>query len=99
MSQQFRTQRIGFLLLPLLWIAVIVYNQFTFYPFTQEVRLHSYEFELLYILFAPFVFSLPKHPHAAMNVTKRLYIWGFTLAVLFYVIGTLLSLYGMSTRG
>jgi hypothetical protein len=87
---------IALLLLPFTWMAVIAHNQVTFYPFTREVRIYWHEIELLYLLFAPFVFALPKHPLAVTNFAKRIYIWGCASAVFFYGTGTLLLLYSMS---
>ncbi len=96
MTKKFRLLPLAFLLLPFTWLAVIVHNQVTFYPFTREVRIYSYEIELLYLLFAPFVFALPKHPLAVVNFVKKLYIWGCALAFFFYGTGTFLALYSMS---
>jgi hypothetical protein len=68
------------LALPIIWAAIVIYNQAIFYPFSRRLMISSYEIELLLILFAPFVFVLPKSSSHFLGVIRKLY-WVFFFGI------------------
>jgi hypothetical protein len=93
MTKVFRLPPVALLVLPLMWVGVVVYNQVTFYPFTKEIIIYSHEVMILYLSFAPFVFALPKHSLGLVTNATRMYRWGFFLIILVSGLVTLLMIF------
>ena len=61
-------------LVPFLYTLVsIIDSKITFYPFLKQAGLYDYEFVLLWLLLAPFVFVLQAPTQRALVLAQKMY--------------------------
>lgn len=83
-------------LIPFLYVlGLIIEAKITFYPFTPQFGLYDYEGALLWLLLAPFFWSLPPASNRPLRLARKLY-WVsaallLTLAVLFLLVALFLA--------
>jgi len=82
-------------LLPFLYVlALIIDSKITYYPLLKEAAFYDYEFVLLWLLLAPFIFALPAPTQRAILLARKIYwisvacLVSLILLVAVLVIGT-----------
>ena len=82
-------------LLPFLYVlALIIDSKITYYPLLKEAAFYDYEFVLLWLLLAPFIFVLPAPTQRAILLARKIYwisvacLVSLILLVAVLVIGT-----------
>lgn len=85
----FRRQWLS-LVFPLLTIAVIVRNQFVFYPYLHEIKIYQYEIEFLYLTFAPTVYFLMRGDDGLIRYFRKTYWIIFVVLFIFNLVGVVM---------
>lgn len=67
-------------------LGLIVEAKITFYPFTHQFGLYDYEAALLWLLLAPFIWSLPPASNRPLRLARKLYWVTATLLLIFAVL-------------
>ncbi len=68
-------------------LGLIVEAKTDFYPITQSISLYDYEFVLLWLLLAPFIYSIPSQSHIALMFVKKAYWFVFFALGTFFILG------------
>ena len=73
-------------LAPFLYVLFqIIESKITFYAVDQKVTFYGYEFVLLWLLLAPFVFMLPSTELRSLKLSRKLY-WISVIAIVTLIV-------------